>query len=54
MERKGMCRDWMERVVSRDGQSRNVKDKDCQEITQSTAVSARGSGVVPIGPPLSL
>ena len=34
--------------------ARNVKDKDFQEITQSTAVPARQSGVVPIGSPLSL
>jgi len=33
---------------------RNVKDKDFQEITQSTAVPARWSGVVPIGSSLSL
>ena len=31
--------------------ARNVKDKDFQEITQSTAVPARGSGAVPIGAP---
>ena len=33
---------------------RNIKDKDFQEITQSTAVPARQSGAVPIGAPLSL
>ena len=45
--------------VSRDSddimsRARNVKEKDSQEITQSTAVPARGSGAVPIGSPLSL
>ena len=34
--------------------ARNVKEKDSQEITQSTAVPARGSGAVPISSPLSL
>jgi hypothetical protein len=34
--------------------ARNVRDKGFQEITQSTAVPARLSGVVPIGSPLSL
>jgi len=33
--------------------ARNVKDKDFQEITQSTAVPARAPGAVPIGSPLS-
>ena len=46
-------------LVSRDSddimsRARNVKEKDSQEITQSTAVPARGSGAVPIGSPLSL
>ena len=34
--------------------ARNVKDKDFQEITQPTAVPARGSGAVHIGSPLPL
>jgi hypothetical protein len=34
--------------------ARNIKDKDFQEITQSTAVPARGAGAVPIGSLLSL
>ena len=34
--------------------ARNAKGTDFQEITQSTAAPAGGSGVVPIGSPLSL
>ena len=39
-----------EKVAASDmSRARNVNDKDFQEITQSTAVPARRSGVVPIG-----
>ena len=45
-------RKWQHQAkISRE---RNVKDKDFQEITQSTAVPARWPGVVPIGSSLSL
>ena len=44
-------RKWHQTKMSR---ARNVKDKDFQEITQSTPVPARGSGAVPMGSPLSL
>jgi hypothetical protein len=33
---------------------RNVKGKELQEITESTALTTRRSGVVPIGSPFSL
>ena len=38
----------------KDVESKNVKDQDFQEITQSTAVPARRSGAVPISFPFSL
>jgi hypothetical protein len=40
-----------EKGVSRE---RNVKQKEFQEMTQSTAVTGKRSGFVPIGPPFSL
>ena len=45
-------RQWQHQT--RMSKARNVKDKDFQEIRESTAVPARPSGAVPIGSPLSL
>ena len=50
---------WLQKMsgasrIRQMSRARNVKDKDFQEITQSTAVPARQSGVVPLGSPLSL
>jgi hypothetical protein len=48
----GIKRKWQYQTSCRE--ERNVKDKEFQEITESTAVPARLPGVVPIGFPFSL
>ena len=50
-QRDGIRTSWQEERAPRE---RNVKGQEFQEMTPSTAVAARRSGVVPIGFPFSL